>query len=234
MHLSVKSVARALNVSETTLYRWIDRGTIPVHQINGHCRFNTAELMEWAAARDIHLAPGDFSSGGNGESERTSLAQALDLGGVHYGVAGRDKSSVLRSVVKLLPLSAGASRDALLELLLARESAGSTAIGDGIALPHARNPIVMAVERPAATLCFLAQPINFDSLDGQPVSILFTVVSPAVRSHLRLLSLLGFALRDSNFKSAVLRRASKAEILEEAARIEGRLLPTSSSTGEDD
>jgi len=232
MHLSVKRVARALNVSEKTIYRWIDRNAIPVRQINDQYRFNTTELLEWASARKMHLSPALLAGTANGDSPRPSLKPALELGGVHYRVGGGDKASVLRAVVRLLPLPAEMDREAFFQLLLAREMAGSTAIGDGIAIPHVRNPIVLSTEQPAATLCFLAHPVDFGSLDGRPVSVLFTLVSPTVRAHLHLLSLLSFTLRDPRFKSAVLRQATREEILEAAANAEAGL-PKPPASGED-
>jgi PTS system nitrogen regulatory IIA component len=57
MHLSVKRVARALNVSEKTICRWIGQDAIPVHHINDQYWFNAAELLEWASARKRRLAP---------------------------------------------------------------------------------------------------------------------------------------------------------------------------------
>ena len=116
-------------------------------------------------------------------------------------------------MVRLLPLPAEMDREAFFQLLLAREMAGSTAIGDGIAIPHVRNPIVLSTEQPAATLCFLAHPVDFGSLDGQPVSVLFTLVSPTVRAHLHLLSLLSFTLRDPRLqirRPSARRRARKS------------------------
>ena len=102
----------------------------------------------------------------------------------------------------------------LYQVLLAREALGSTGIGDGIAIPHVRNPIVLHLSRPTVTLCFLEQPVDFGALDGQPVSTLFTLVSPTVRAHLHLLSRLAFALRHPRFKAAVQSQASREEILD--------------------
>jgi PTS system nitrogen regulatory IIA component len=93
---------------------------------------------------------------------------------------------------------------------LAREALGSTGIGDGIAIPTC-NPIVL-LSRPY--LCFLEQPVDFGALDGQPVSTLFTLISPTVRAHLHLLSRLAFALRDPRFKAAVRSQASREEIFD--------------------
>src|SRR5262249_49982160 len=114
-------------------------------------------------------------------------------------------------------------RDFLLSVLLAREALGSTAIGDGVAIPHVRNPIVLEVARPIVGLCFLAQPIDFGALDGKPVHTLFSLVSPTVRAHLHLLSRIAFLLRDARFRAALERRAGRDEILAEARRVEREL-----------
>jgi PTS system nitrogen regulatory IIA component len=70
------------------------------------------------------------------------------------------------------------------------------------------------------TLCFLEHPVDFGALDGQPVTTLFTLISPTVRAHLYLLSRLGFALRDPDFKKSVTHQASREEILEALRRVE--------------
>ncbi len=103
-------------------------------------------------------------------------------------------------------------REFLYQVLLAREALGSTGVGDGIAIPHVRNPIVLHLSRPIVTLCLLEQPIDFGALDGQPVSTLFTLISPTVRAHLHLLSRLAFTLRDARFHAAVRNQASRDEI----------------------
>jgi PTS system nitrogen regulatory IIA component len=77
-----------------------------------------------------------------------------------------------------------------------------------------RNPIVLHLSRATVTLCFLEQPVDFGALDGQPVSILFTLISPTVRAHLHLLSRLAFTLREPRFKAAVSTQASREEIFE--------------------
>jgi PTS system nitrogen regulatory IIA component len=62
--------------------------------------------------------------------------------------------------------------------------------------------------------------VDFGSLDGQPVTALFTLISPTVRAHLHLLSRLGFALRDPAFKKAIVSQASRDEILGALRRVE--------------
>ncbi len=70
------------------------------------------------------------------------------------------------------------------------------------------------------TLCFLAQPIDFASLDGKPVHTLFTIVTPSIRSHLQLLSRLAHALRTPAFREAIGGRSDAAVILAAAAEVD--------------
>jgi PTS system nitrogen regulatory IIA component len=103
---------------------------------------------------------------------------------------------------------------------LARENLQSTGIGEGVAIPHVRNPIVLHVPRPIVTLCFLDQPIDFGALDGKPVHALFSLICPTVRAHLALLSRLAFALHDERFKRVIAERGPADEVLAEARRVE--------------
>jgi PTS system nitrogen regulatory IIA component len=97
---------------------------------------------------------------------------------------------------------------------------GSTAIGNGIAVPHPRNPIIVNVAGPSITLCHLAQPIDYGAVDGIPVGVLFTLISPNTHWHLHLLSRLMYLLRDGRFTEALKRRAGTAEIVALSRRIE--------------
>jgi len=106
------------------------------------------------------------------------------------------------------------------QVLLAREAIGSTAIGDGIAIPHVRNPLVLNGVPASITLCYLANPISFGAIDGQPVHTIFWIISPTIRGHLQLLARLSWALHDPSFKAALVRHAAETEILERAALIE--------------
>ena len=220
MELKVRDAARLLGTSEKRIYRWIDEGEIPVYKINGQPRFNRAELLEWATGRRMPVSAdvfhGEVENGGTGPG----LVDALKAGGVHADVPGTDRESVLRGVVGLLRLPAAVDREFLVEVLLAREALGSTGIGEGIAIPHVRNPVVLHGAPASVTLCYLANPIPFDAIDGKPVHTIFSIISPTIRGHLQLLARLSWALHDPAFKAAVSRRASLDEVMKEAARIE--------------
>jgi PTS system nitrogen regulatory IIA component len=126
-------------------------------------------------------------------------------------------------MVQHVPVPDEVDREFLLHVLLARENLQSTGIGEGIAIPHVRNPIVLHIPRPLITLCFLERPVDFAALDGKPVHALFSLICPAVRAHLRLLSRLSFALQDERFNQVIARQGPSDEVLAEAGRVERAL-----------
>ncbi len=233
MHLTVRDVTRYLQVTEATVTRWIRQRGLPAQRVGGQYRFHRAELLEWATAQKIKVAPELFDHREAPDEPPPSLADALAAGGIFHDVPDTSKERALQALIEKLPLPDGVDRGLLLHLYLAREASASTAIGDGIAIPHVRNPIVLNVTRPMVTLCFLQKPVDFGALDRQPVHVLFSLVSPTTRAHLQLLSRLSFALHDAAFKDIVVRHGNGEEILREARRIEAGLHKTGvNGTGE--
>ena len=222
MQLGVRDVARILNVSEKSIYRWIQQGQLPAYKVNEQYRFNRAELLEWANAQKINVSTEMFAETEAATELMPDFADSIEAGGIFYRLEGATKETALRSVVGVMKLPPDMDRELLLRVLLAREAMASTGIGDGIAIPHVRNPIVLSVNHPAICLCFLEKPIEFDAIDNQPVHTLFTLVSPTVRIHLYLLSRLAHALRDPKFKEIVARQGSREELLAAARESEVR------------
>lgn len=220
MQLTVEDVTQYFSVSEKTIYRWIKSNGLPAYRVNKQYRFNRLDLMEWASQHKINVSPEILNTKDHTLSALPGIADTLEAGGIYYRVAGRDKPEVLKAVVDLLRLPERVERESLLQILLAREELGSTAIGHGIAVPHARNPIVLNVTRPSITLCFLEEPIEFGALDGQPVGILFSLISPTIQAHLHLLSRLMFVLRDEALMDLLARQGSREAILGEVRRVE--------------
>ncbi|MGE4263175.1 MAG: PTS sugar transporter subunit IIA [Desulfovibrio sp.] len=228
MKLSVKDAASLLKVSEDVLHRWVKAGVLPAYRINEEYRFNRSELLEWAISRQMDISGDVFGDGRPARTAQSSLADALEAGDVLYAVEGEDKAAVLRGIIDVLTLPEEVDREFLYQVLLAREALGSTGIGGGIAIPHVRNPVILHLEQPAVTICFLKRPIDFQAIDGQPVHTLFLLITPTIRAHLHLLSRLGFVLRDKEVRAALGRQAPREELLELLARAEAALAPPAS------
>ena len=216
MMLTVSEAAKALDLDPEILFRWIDRGEVPVHRVLDDVRLDDAELHEWATARGIRVAPGGAQDG---------LAAALAEGGIHRGLKAVNKEAALREAVRVMRLPAGFDRDYLFQMLVARERLGSTALGGGIAIPHPRHPLVLSTDRPAMAICSFPGGIDFEAPDGLPVDTVLTIVSPSTRAHLALLSSLASALQDPVFREAV-RYAPPEQVLARARKLEAGRNPT--------
>jgi PTS system nitrogen regulatory IIA component len=211
--------------------RWIKQRGLPAFHVGGQYRFHRAELLEWATANGIKVSVELFDHFNDDDEPLPGVGDALEAGGIFYGLQDTNKDRALRALVQVLPVPEGTDRELLLRLFLAREASASTAIGDGIAIPHVRNPIVLQVNRPMITLCFLEKPVDFGAFDGKPVQVLFSLICPTTRTHLQMLSRLSHALHDTQFKEVVTRLGPREEILREARRIDAALPKPAGTVG---
>lgn len=114
----------------------------------------------------------------------------------------------------------------ILDVLKAREDLGSTALGKGVALPHAQ---LSDIEAPVMLFVRLERPIDFDARDGEPIDLVFAVLWPtaAPKGLLDAMAEISRTLRDANF----LRRLRQAETADEV--VELLRAPEDSPEGED-
>ena len=223
MQISVRDLIKIFQVEEKTIYAWIAKKQMPCVKVNEQYRFNYVELLEWTLENRIKLTA-DILALSERETHGSSiLSDALKAGGVYYGIPGKNREEVLKNAIEILPFPAEVDKHSLLEMFLAREALESTAVGNGIALPHLRSPVVLNVDEPFVAVCFLKNGVDFNAFDRKPVSILFTLVSPSVRTHLLMLSRLSFCLQDLGFQKYLQMKASKEQIVAEAIVIESRL-----------
>ncbi|MFH1743947.1 MAG: PTS sugar transporter subunit IIA [bacterium] len=213
MNLTVRDAASLLQVSEKTIYRWIQKGVLPAYRVQDQYRFTRGELLQWAASRRVNPTADVFHEPPDDQQPLSRLREALERGMIYYRVEGRDKKSVLRNMIDMLRIPEGLDRDFLHRAVLAREDLASTGIGNGIAVPHARYPAIHQMNQPLVSLFFTEHPIDFGAVDGQPVSTLFLLVSPTVRGHLHLLSRLFFLLRNAAFTRLLQEQSSREQIL---------------------
>jgi PTS system nitrogen regulatory IIA component len=222
VQLTIRQAAPYFSVDEATMRGWIKRRGLPVHRVNEQLYLNPVELWQWAMENGVVVSRRLLDDARQAAEEVPPLSDLLQTGGIHVEVGGEDRSGVLREVVTRLPLPRDYDREFLVTVLEAREAMGSTGIGDGIAIPHARNPIVLHVERPLVALCLLRHPVEFEAVDGIPVHALFVVISPSVPVHLKILARLGLVLRDAELRQLLRTRASSEEIRRRIQELETR------------
>lgn len=219
MMIKATDVAELMQINEKIVVKWIRKEGLHAVELNGVYQINKVDLLEWTTNHGIKVPPSLFVADDKSLGFPT-LFEALEAGGVYHNVRGHDKPSVLQNLVANLKLPPQVDAEFLLEVLLAREALGTTGVGDGIAIPHVRNPILVNFPSPAITLSFLEQPVDFGAIDGQPVHTVFMLTSPTVRIHLHLLSKLAYSLQNKDFHDALHVRGASKVILDAARSLE--------------
>src|SRR6186997_2500471 len=120
---------------------------------------------------------------------------------IRTNLDAREKRDVIRAMARsLLEANKIIEKDyeSIVEAILKREELGSTGIGRGVAVPHTKHP---SIDKLIGTVAVSADGVNFDSLDGEKVHLLFLLVSPPDRpgDHLRALENISRQLRDDTF-----------------------------------
>lgn len=129
------------------------------------------------------------------------FADFISPGAIRADLAADDKQGVIREMVQAL-LDAGridvSETESIIKAILNREELGSTGIGRGVAVPHAKHG---SVDQLVGTVAVSREGVDFDSLDGEKVFVLFLLVSPLDRpgDHLRALENISRQLRDDRF-----------------------------------
>ena len=137
----------------------------------------------------------------------------LDKKAVTLNLKATDKDGVLRELADLLVKSGAIkNKDELVKALMARESLGSTGIGQGIGIPHAKSSIVKDV---VAAFGLSHKGVNFDSLDGEPAYIFFLLIAPeeSAGPHLKALARISRMLKDKYFREMLRKAKDEKEVI---------------------
>jgi PTS system nitrogen regulatory IIA component len=211
MELNATEVATLLNVPEKEVREWAHANKLPHLDAQGRLRFNRQAILEWA------LACGHSLNLGAVEEESAGLPPIAELftpQRFHYNVPGCSFAEVFRAAIEMFELPSEADKELIHDLLVSREKLMTTAIGDGLAIPHLRVPLVANVPRPTLGIFFTAEPIDMGALDGTPVHTLFVLLSLTPKQHLELLARLAFIFRQPDFVKLLRERANAETICE--------------------
>jgi nitrogen PTS system EIIA component len=124
-----------------------------------------------------------------------NLAEIIDARAVIAQLKAQSKKHLLQELSQALAPIVAVDHRIVFESLLTREKLGSTGLGQGIAIPHGRLPNITRVY---GLFARLAAPINYDSVDGEPVDLVFALLSPtqAGADHLKALARISRLLRE--------------------------------------
>ena len=215
---SIEEVAERLKVSCETLERWVVQDRFPCEIVDGVAMFKEEDINEWVANHSddarVKLASANEAARVVPPRMGHSLYDLFLKGRIGYQLEGDVPAKVIANAVAAMPLPEYCQIQDVTAKIQEREGIISTAIGRGIAIPHARNPIMKNVEDERIGLFFLHQPVDFKALDREPVRMIFLMLSADRRSHLHMIQRIGAVCSRSDFYSLLTRTAPREEIIE--------------------
>lgn len=151
-------------------------------------------------------------------------SQLLTPGAIQLNLNGADREAVLEELVNQIPQLADQpdARQTLLRALHEREQLHSTGIGDGIALPHARNALVGLVDEPIVVFGRHPKGVAYGAIDSVPARLFFLLIAPTVTQHLAILARLSRLLRDPKLRQSLLTADRPEKVVSLLEETEGR------------
>lgn len=201
MDLKIKDVASLLNISETTVRRWLLEGKIPAYRINHQYRFSRGELQNWVMSQKLahHEGSNLFVEIQNqtmmekeielpkGGVKKYGLYRAIHKGGVYHNISGQQKKELIRNSTAVIAHSLSLDAEVLSELLWDRESLQATGLNNGIGIPHTRD-FLLKGPSDVISIVFPQEPIEYGAMDGKLVHTLFFLLASEDKNHLHLLA----------------------------------------------
>jgi PTS system nitrogen regulatory IIA component len=219
VELKIKDIAHLLQMPEKEIVKFVKADTIPHQIIQDRVVFNKDKIIEWALTRNIPL-----NISGNVhfvEYHIKSMVPLFEEKSFFYNCEFT-VTQYIEQMTNLALSDTSVDKDVVVQLLKSREQLMSTAIGNGISLPHPRIPLVIGRDKPLIHFFFPKKPLNLKSLDGKPVHTLILIISQTMKQHLSLLAHLSFFLSKKEITQALEMRLPYSEIISIIKDLEGQ------------
>ena len=158
-------------------------------------------------------------------SNTVVLSQLISTATINLNLKSLDRDSVLDELVCQIPelKNQVAARETLLRALRDREQLHSTGIGDGIALPHARNALVGLVDHSIIVFGRHPKGIQYGAIDKVPAQLFFLLIAPTVTQHLAILARISRLLRDPKLRQSLLTADRPEKVIQLIGEAEKKL-----------
>lgn len=230
MDLKIKDVAELLNVSETTIRRWLAEGKIPAYRLHHQYRFSRIEIENWMLSCRLQKETGNFlpseeeqiypQKKGKKEEQDSkkgmqqfSLFRAIHRGGIFTDIHSAKKEELIRETMDRVSDDLGMDPHVMADLLLDREKLMPTALNNGIAVPHTRD-FLLKGPADVVVVVFPKTPIHWGALDENPVHTIFFLFACDDKRHLHLLAKLAHLSSHDEALELMRSTPSKKELLD--------------------
>lgn len=151
---------------------------------------------------------------------KDNLKKLLKKGGILENVEGSNPEEIYKVVCDSLDLPASVSKETVFNALCSREKIMSTAIGNGIALPHASAPVIKEEDQQRIVIVYLKNPLDMNAPDERGVYVMFVILTQNRQVHLEILSSLVEIFGKVQFRKLLESKAGLDEILKALDEIE--------------
>ena len=140
-----------------------------------------------------------------------NISQYIETENIILNLKSKSKKNLLEFIAMKMSKDNNVEKDIIFEKLYEREKLGTTGLGKGIAIPHARIP---NTKEPKIIIVKLDMPLNYESIDGNDIDIVFALIVPEKEDslHIDLLSNIANMLEDKSFLLYIRNSTSKEEI----------------------
>ncbi len=217
MDLTIKDISLLLLTPEKEVNNLVRMKGIPFQTIQDKLVFNKQQIVEWALSRNIPINVSTHKK--MSEYHVKTLNTILTQDSFFYDCELSERTYI-EQMVKLIDLEENVDKGIIVQLLKNREELMSTAIGNGISLPHPRIPLMVGKDKPLINFFFSQKPLDLKSLDGKPVHTIILMISQTIKQHLSLLAHLSFLLSREEFRFSLEKRLNYKEIVDIISQIE--------------
>lgn len=186
--MSIKRLSEYLTVSEKTIYRMLEKNSLPAIRIGGQWRFRKRDIDEWIDNQVKKADLGDRQVLADLGPSEIAMTPLLEPDNIWLNVPASSKEEVLKWMVTQAKLEEGIDRSALTESILQREKMCSTALVSRAAFPHLDDPAKFKFSRKRVLLAILQQSLSWQDPHGHQPRVVAMILARRVQGYLLTIS----------------------------------------------
>jgi PTS system nitrogen regulatory IIA component len=212
--LTIKQLSEYLMVSEKTIYRMLERNSLPALRVGGQWRFRRKDIDAWIdnQVRKVEME-GDRNVLVDLKHSEINLTPLIEEENVWLDVPPISRDELLTWMVMKAKIEEEVDRDALAASIRTREQICSTALVDHAAFPHSDDPAKFRLSRKRVLIAVLREPANFQDPHGHQPRVVVMILARSVRGYLLTISRAIKLFGDSRLVDTLSRCKGPAEVI---------------------
>ena len=211
--LSIREFAKQYEMKEAKIRKLVEEGKIPAVRKGRQWKIDIRNINAWLAINIKSMTNENLANIEVDSKNKTiKIAPLLNKQNIIINPAAYNKNQILQELVNRLAIIKRLNenqKSLLLNAVIMRERLCSTAISDGIAVPHPRNAMPEIVDKPYIILAISKYGIDFEADDGEKTKLFFFLCAPRNDIHLKIMARLSRLLRDPVFRYKLTEIASQ-------------------------